>query len=142
VPKIGVNGTTSVTRWTHKKELFVERFLELGDGAKAARAAGYSHRGADRLAWRLLHRDPLVKTAVEEGRLALRERNEITVDDMIVRFDADHDFAIESGNANAAVRASEMKAKLAGLLVDRIDQRSVGAIKIELVTYDGPASAA
>ena len=94
------------------------------------------------MAWRLLHRDPLVKTAVEEGRQALRERNEITVDDMIERFDADHDFAIESGNANAAVRASELKAKLAGLLVDRIDARTLGSFKIELVSYDGASRTA
>ncbi len=61
---------------------------------------------------------------------------------MIERFDEDHAFAIESGNANAAVRASEMKAKLAGLLVDRVDARTLGALKIELVTFDGASRAA
>ena len=134
--------TTPATRWTQRKQLFVQKYLELGDGAKAARASGYSQRAAGNAAWRLLNTDPLVKAAVEEGRVALQERNEITVDSMIEQLDADRDFAVKVSNANAAVRASELKAKLAGLLVDRIDQRSVAAVKVEIVTFDGASSPA
>ena len=52
---------------------------------------------------------------------------------MIPQFDEDRPFAFEIKNATAAVRASELKAKLTGLLVDRVDQRNVGQLRVEIV---------
>jgi len=123
-------------RWNEKKARFVEAYLECGEGARAARMAGYSQKAAKEQAWRLLNVDAKVMAAIEQGRQALRERNEITVDAMVQQFDQDREFAVETKNATAAVRASELKAKLAGLLVDRVKQRTVGGLKIELVQYD------
>ncbi len=124
------------SRWTRKKEAFVQAYLECGNGAEAARRAGYSVRAAKKVASELLRHDPLVADAVEEGRKALQERNEITVDSMIRQFDEDRHFAVETQNATAAVRASELKAKLTGLLVDRRDVRMAAGFKVIIEGLD------
>lgn len=127
-------------RYTQRKQLFVAKYLELGDGAKAAREAGYAAESAKGVAWRLLRKDPDVIRAVEEGRQALQLRNQVNVDTMIVQFDEDRQFAVRTENATACVRASELKAKLAGLLIDRRDVRSVAGVRIEVVHYGDEAA--
>lgn len=124
------------TRWTRRKEAFVQAYLECGNGAEAARRAGYSERAAKKVASELLRHDPLVIQAVEDGRRALQERNQITVDSMIRQFDEDRAFAVRTENATAAVRASELKAKLAGLLVDRRDVRMAAGFKVIIEGLD------
>jgi phage terminase small subunit len=122
-------------RLTGKKAKFVDEYIKCSVGTDAAIAAGYSRRGARTLAWRLLHHDPHVMKAVAEARAELRERAMVSTETMLSQFDADRQFAIETKNATAAVRASELKAKLAGLLVERVDQRVAASIKVEVVRF-------
>ena len=129
--------TRSGHRWTQRKRRFVECYFEHGrDGAKAAREAGYAVKAARQSAYALLHEDPLVKHAIAEREAEIQEQHRITVDDMVKQFDEDREFAVETQNATAAVRASELKAKLAGLLVDRRDVRAVGGFMVRIEGVD------
>ena len=82
-------------------------------------------------AWRLLHQDAAVMQAVADAHGELMERTQVTAESTVAQFDEDRAFAVTTKNATAAVRASELKAKLCGLLVDRIDQRTAGALRIK-----------
>lgn len=119
-----------VTSLKGRKATFVQHYLRVGNGAEAARLAGYSPRCARERASTLLNRDPAVKAAVEAGRQAMEDRNKFTIDHMVQQLDSDRAFAIETKNATAAVRASELKAKLFGMMVDRHDVRTVGSFAI------------
>jgi phage terminase small subunit len=119
---------------------FVEAFLETKNATAAAIKAGYAEKNAKGAGYKLLRRNKSVQAAVKEREQQLRERNDVTIDTMINQLDEDRQFAVKTNNATAAVRASEIKAKLTGLLIDRIDQRSVGQLKVEVVRYsDGEA---
>jgi phage terminase small subunit len=122
---------------TQKKARFIAEFLKCGDAQAAAVAAGYSGAGgsARTLGWRLLHKDPLVKKAVADARAELRERAMVTTEGMLKQLSEDREFAISKGNPMAAVKATEIQAKLAGLLIDRVDQRTVGTLKVEVVRF-------
>lgn len=129
------SGGRGKTRWTKRKEMFVSGILEGKNGAEAAIAAGYcpSNPGhAKHRAYDLLHNDPWVIAELDKRREAMRRANAITVDSMFQQLDEDRAFAIETSNATAAVRASELKAKLAGLLVERRDTRMVGGFNISI----------
>ncbi len=106
-------------RMTSKKMRFIDAYMAGNSATEAARQAGYSESSARQWGCRLLTTDERVKEEVEKRQAELRERNAITCDSMVQQLDDDRQFAIETGNATAAVRASEIKAKLAGLLVDR-----------------------
>jgi hypothetical protein len=63
------------------------------------------------------------------------EAAEVTTQSMLEQFDADRAFGVSTKNATAAVRASEFKAQLAGVLIDRQDIRAVLGIKVEVVRF-------
>jgi phage terminase small subunit len=105
-----------------RRQRFVEEYLLCGSAVIAAERAGYHGTSLRRAAQRLLH-TPEVAAAIEAGRKALAERNAFTVDKAMAQLQADRAFAVETKNATAAVRASELMAKMSGHLVDRIDAR-------------------
>lgn len=120
------------SRVTERKRLFVENVCQGMSNTDAARAAGYSERSAKRVATKLVNHDTFVVAELKRRRAELAERTGVTVEAMTARLDQDWEFARETGNATAAVRASELKAKLHGLLVDRIDQRMVAGFTIQV----------
>ena len=133
----------SETRLTPRKQRFASLVASGLTASEAARQAGYADAdsgGARSIAHRLM-KDPKVRALVDEQLAALRERNESTADSMVKQFDEDRAFAVSTQNASAAVRASEMKAKLAGLLIDRADVRTLGGfvLRIEGIERGSPA---
>ena len=117
-PRPTPTGGKGKPRWSKRKQAFVDAVLEGHNGSEAARMAGYAPKHVNKTAYGLM-RDPWVSAEIAKRREELRLRNAVTVDSMVKRFDEDRAFAIETGNATAAVRASELKAKLCGLLVER-----------------------
>jgi len=113
-----------------RKSIFISEILTGKSGAEAARVAGYAKEAAARQAHRL-QSDPEIKAEIEKGLAAIREGAEVTAETMIRQLDADRLFAIKTANASAATRASELKAKLVGLLIDRKDTRLAHFVKTE-----------
>jgi phage terminase small subunit len=72
---------------TEQQKRFVEEYLIDMNGARAARAAGYSESAARETASRLLKK-PEVAQAVREAREKLSERTEITQDWVLQRWAA------------------------------------------------------
>jgi len=113
-----------------RKSIFISEILTGKNGAEAARAAGIEKKNAARQANRW-QKDPEVAEEIEQGLAAIREGAEVTAETMIRQLDADRQFAIRTENASAATRASELKAKLVGLMIDRRDTRSAHIVKEE-----------
>ncbi len=111
-----------------RKSIFISEILTGKNGAEAARAAGIEKKNAARQANRWQN-DPEVAEEIEKGLAAIREGAEVTAETMIRQLDADRQFAIKTENASAATRASELKAKLVGLMIDRRDTRSAHIVK-------------
>jgi phage terminase small subunit len=105
-----------------RRQRFVEHYLLCGVAALAAQRAGYRNRRIRQTAHWLLHL-PDIAAAIEAGRKALAERASFTFDRAMEQLRADRDFAIKTENATAAVRASELMAKMSGHLVERVDAR-------------------
>jgi len=113
-----------------RKSIFISEILTGKNGAEAARAAGVEKKNAARQASRW-SKEPEVAAEIEKGLAAIREGAEVTAETMIRQLDADRQFAIKTENASAATRASELKAKLVGLMIDRRDTRSAHIVKAE-----------
>jgi hypothetical protein len=114
-----------------KWQSFVEHYLLTGNGTLAAKRAGYSVRDFRGIAGRLLRR-PEVAAAVAEGRRALAEHASFSFDKAMQQLRDDRDFAIKTENATAAVRASELMAKMSGFLVERVDARVAMGFSLSL----------
>jgi phage terminase small subunit len=106
---------------TDKQRKFVELYTRgKMDKVHAARAAGYQGSGANKAGSRLL-KNPIVRRAIEsiqaEGRTmavyglaeAMKEADEVCA------------FAKLHKNAMAYMKATELRAKLSGLLIDRVE---------------------
>jgi hypothetical protein len=113
-----------------RKSIFISEILTGKNGAEAARAAGVEKKNAARQANRW-QKEPEVAAEIEKGLAAIREGAAVDVQTMIRQLDADRQFAIKTENASAATRASELKAKLCGLMIDRRDTRSAHIVQSE-----------
>ncbi len=113
-----------------RKSIFISEILTGKNGAEAARAAGVEKKNAARQANRWQN-DPAIAEEIEQGLAAIRQDAEVTCESMIRQLDADRQFAIKTENASAATRASELKAKLVGLMIDRRDVRAAHIVKAE-----------
>jgi len=103
-------------RLTIKQERFIDHYIETGNGAEAARQAGYSEQTARAIACENLTK-PYMQSAIA------RRRNELMQDtgDKITRFlsmlEAE---ATDKDNSDSArVRSLELLLKAAGAFVDR-----------------------
>jgi hypothetical protein len=102
-----------------KWQTFVSLYAS-GVGLEAAsRTAGYKSPDQPR---RLL-RQPEVAAALKAVRAEMARRAEYGQDQLIAELDEAAEFAIKTENATALVRAREMKGKVLGLLMDRVDMR-------------------
>ena len=113
-----------------RKSIFISEILTGKNGAEAARAAGVEKKNASRQAHRW-SKEPEVAAEIEKGLAAIREGAAVTCETMIKQLDCDRQFAIRTENASAATRASELKAKLVGLMIDRRDVRAAHIVKAE-----------
>lgn len=89
---------------------------------KAFVAAGYTSKGkfADNTMSRLM-RMPLVKAKIAELRAGIAKDLSITAGSLVAELEYARSQAAEAGNWAAYVKAVELKAKLMGLLVDKVE---------------------
>lgn len=117
---------------TPKQEAFAIAYIETGSASDAYRAAGYSTNAKPKTineaASRLLA-DSKVAARVDELRAAHLDRHKITVDDLLDELEEARTTALsaEVPQSSAAVSATLGKAKLLGLLVDKVDARVLTA---------------
>jgi hypothetical protein len=130
-------GMTERRRMNGKQASFVSAYLAGASGADAARAAGYADSNAKFTACRLLKRVPAVREAIDAGQRQVMATGQMTAEKMAVRAAEAAQFAREKGNAMAMCKCLELEAKLYGLLIDRVDQRSVGNLTVEVVRFSG-----
>ena len=106
---------------TPKQADFVRWYFELGNASEAYRRAYNStgklntlHRKANDL---LKH--PVIKAEVIAMQEQARERNQVTIDNVVDELEEARQVAKQSGNAAAMVSATLGKAKVLGLVVDK-----------------------
>ncbi len=104
---------------TPKQARFVEEYLVDGNGAAAARRAGYSPKRADQLALQTL-RNAEVQTALDERRAQLSAQIGRTIADAMADIRRRGQLAEDAGEFTAAIRAAELEAKHLGAFEDRV----------------------
>ncbi|MGB9331498.1 MAG: terminase small subunit [Steroidobacteraceae bacterium] len=115
-----------------KWQRFVASYASGATIAAAVQSAGYGSRKPLQYGQKLLTRKPEVAAALAKVRQALAERSAFTMDRAMEQLREDRAFAIRTDNAAAAVRASELMAKMSGHLVERIDARIAVGFSVAL----------
>jgi hypothetical protein len=110
----------------------VAAYLRCGDQRQALRESGYA------ATYSQFFKVPAVIAAIDSARRAVAVKAEYNLESAMTAMDNAALFARETGNATALVRAEELKAKLAGLMVDRVDARQVGAFQLVFADLNGP----
>jgi phage terminase small subunit len=105
-------------RW----QFFVAEYVSGGNRTAAAIKAGYAPRRANNAGYRLA-REPAIEKALAIVRKALAERTGFHHQTAMDQLKQDREYARQTDNAAAAVRATELMAKMAGHLVERVDAR-------------------
>jgi phage terminase small subunit len=104
---------------THKQALYVQHLASGMDSRQAARAAGFSESFSRVAAYRLGKIPAVVKT-LEEIRKKGCELAAYGLSEAMKEAKDDHDLAVTKGQMIAAVRATELRMKLSGLLIDKV----------------------
>ena len=107
---------------TPKRGTFVKHYLETSNGTEAARKAGYAPAFCSQEAYRLLRRAD-VSAAIDAARTTLAEASIYDIQRAMNEAMAGIRFAIKTGNANALAKLVEHRARLNGLLIERVDMR-------------------
>ena len=105
-----------------KHESFCEEYVKDSNAKQAAIRAGYSPKTAKQQGHRLLTYVD-VQERVAELKAEAAERNRITVDSLLGRFQDVYDGATAKGQYAAATRSLELQGKLIGLFTERQDVR-------------------
>ncbi len=106
---------------TPKQQKFIAAWQTGIDGTHAAIGAGYSRKSARYTAYHLLNENTAVMAEVAKVREQLAEDAKYNGEKCMAECDAGLAFAKATNNANALARLIELKAKLTGLLVQKID---------------------
>lgn len=128
----------SIQRQITKKQMdFVDGLMRGKSVTQAAVDAGYSKAMGGHALSRL-SRNPHVAAELEKRRAALRQSSHYDAKAAVAELDAAIAFAKQTENATAYVRATELKMKLHGLLIERVDQRQVAQFHIHIDGIDDP----
>ena len=118
---------------TPKQEAFCYGYIETGNASGAYRAAYNAERMKPEVvavkASELLANGKIA-VRIEALRAELRQRHEITVDDLVAELEEARKMAFETEKAAAAVQATMGKAKLLGLVVEKQETNIVQPPKI------------
>lgn len=106
-----------------RQRKFVEAIARGLSAQDAARSANYSP-GYVRKASRLL-KQPMIAKELELIRAKARDLAAYDVSVAMAEALDDHRFAVQKGNPMAAVKATELRSRLAGLLIDRVEIATV-----------------
>lgn len=122
---------------TELQARFVKAYLGEAKGVAsvAAQLAGSKSTSADsfRDAGKRLLKVPAVRAAIDESRAVIQREGELDALAMVEQLQADRDFARQNKNPMAAVKASELVAKIHGYMIDRVDQRNATSLKVEII---------
>jgi len=111
-----------------RHERFIREYLKTDfNGAEAYRRVYPRHRPdiACVSACQLLRR-PKVRERLQEVQAAIIKRSDITVDRILAEYEEARKLAVQQEKPEAMLNASEKKAKLVGLLVDRREIGNAG----------------
>ena len=106
---------------TPKQADFVRWYFELGNASEAYKRAYNSHAKPNTLHRKAndLLKHPVIKAEVQTMQAQARERNQVTIDNVVNELEEARQIAKQSGNAAAMVSATLGKAKVLGLVVDK-----------------------
>ena len=106
---------------TPKQADFVRWYFELGNASEAYKRAYNSHAKPNTLHRKAndLLKHPVIKKEVQTMQAQARERNQVTIDNVVDELEEARQIAKQSGNAAAMVSATLGKAKVLGLVVDK-----------------------
>ena len=108
---------------TLKQEKFVSRYIELGNGAQAAREAGYKHDNAKQQATENLAK-PYLKKAIDTKRNQLMQDSDQKIAQYLSQLEAESN---DSDQSSSRIRALELLLKAHGAFIERV----------ETVSFDG-----
>jgi terminase small subunit-like protein len=111
-----------------RHERFARAFIKTNVAARAYAKAGYiatTRSSLDTCASRLL-RHAQVKRRIAELRKQMAARNRISLDSLLDDLAADRALARTLGQPSAAIAATQLTARLCGLLVDRKESGQPG----------------
>ncbi|MCX7146210.1 MAG: terminase small subunit [Sulfuritalea sp.] len=115
-----------------RRRRFVLAYLRHGNGAQAAREAGYAAQHSRSSAYKLMH-DPEVLAVVTEARAVMIEKTGYGIESAMAELDDLMKFSRQTKNANALAKAVELRMKIHGLLDDKQGgQQSPFSIAIHL----------
>lgn len=122
---------------TPKQEAFCLAYIETGNASEAYRRAYDPKRmTAEAIAVEAskLLKHPKVALRVAELQAEHAERHKVTVDDIIRQLDEDRLFASEHEAPAAAISSTMGKAKVLGLLTDKV-HHSGGSVNVQVVRF-------
>lgn len=108
---------------TERQAKFVAEYCKHGIVQTAALAAGFPKSTASQYGARLMRESPAVMAAIAAHRKDLQAQGKYNLENAMKEADEAIEFARETENANAYVKALELKSKLNGLLVEKHDHR-------------------
>jgi hypothetical protein len=111
-----------------RHERFARAYIRTGNAAASYLKAGYAPTTRESLdpAASKLTRQNKVASRIRELRKQMAARNRISVDSLIEDLAADRSLARDLGQPSAAIAATQLTARLCGLLVDRKESGQPG----------------
>jgi len=120
---------------TPKQERFCHEYLALGNASAAYRAAYSTANMKEETVWRnakTLMDNSKVSTRINELKAPAIEKAELTVEKHLIELAELRDTAKAAGQITAAIRAEELRGKVAGFYTDPLELDS----PIRMVVFD------
>lgn len=118
---------------TLKQEKFVSRYIELGNGAQAAREAGYKALNAKQQATENLAK-PYLQQAIATKRSQLMQDSDQKIALYLSQLEAESN---DSDQSSSRIRALELLLKAHGAFIERVETVSFdGAFLADLEDFD------
>ena len=118
-----------------KHQKFAAEWVRTGVASAAAIAAGYNPRHARQEGHRLL-KNPFVQEEINRLREEITESGKYNYEKAMSEALEAMKFAKATSNANAYVRAVEHRAKLSGLMIEKVDVRAAVGFQIKITGID------
>jgi phage terminase small subunit len=118
---------------------FVAEYLKDGNASRAAEAIGYSPKNPRQGGYKLLQL-PEIQAAIDETRKKIQAKAGYNLERAMTEAEEAIEFARQTDNANAYVKAVELRSKLNGLLVEKVDVRQSGFV-LNIAAFGQPAQA-
>jgi hypothetical protein len=122
----------ALAKLSPKQARFVKEYVIVGTGAEAARRAGYKTSDASNRAYKL-SKVPRIAAAIEAGRRDIARNARYDANAAMAELNGAIDYAKSQKNAMAVTKTIELKMKLSGLLIDRLEVREAPDISGALI---------